>query len=137
MLASLLSSSSTPLSWPYRSQEPYYLSPQSPQQDPTVTASPFPTFPNYAVTNVPALPHFSQPTPHPAHLLPHQPWVPRDEHFKPGNPWKGCPSRLPHSVPPPPYLPPENRMDGWTDTDTQTTWKTCLSVCLPDRRKWG
>lgn len=28
-----------------------------------------------------------------------------------------------------PYLPPENRMDGRTDTDTQTTWKTCLSVC--------
>lgn len=69
---------------------------------------------------------------------PHQPQVPRGPTLQRGNPWKTVPfTFLPAPLLLTPYLPPKGRMDGQTDADTQTAWKTSLSVCLSNRRKWG
>lgn len=128
MLASLLGSSSATLSRPHRPQEPHYLSPQSSYQDATVTASPASTFSNYAVTNLSALPHFSQPTPHPGHPLPASP-SPRTQHSSKGTPGKPA-SRLPLNMLPPSSLPSTFDLPRQMDADT-TSKLANLSVCLP------
>lgn len=130
MLASLLSSSLTPLSWPYRCREPHYLSPLELLTRCNSDCVTIPHFSQLRSDNptsfTPLLPTHAPSCP-PA---PHQPSCPEAEHFNKATPGKLCLSTfLPAPLLFTSYLPPKNDVDGQTDADTQTTWKTSLSVC--------